>query len=408
MKLQFTIITVLLFTSFCLSDPIFIVEVAREGLTTPKVPLICKKSNIEHTEYNDALSEYGRQQQYLLGLEMRARYGKSILEDKCDPLHIFAYSVSKESTMLSGQVQLFGICPLGYNQDISPDMVDKAFPPFDFPDKNKIAAELGLHATPYNFMPLPLHSTYNDPIFGAEDSAQYPIPVSTLPDSPEERQIDSMFSGTLYPYLAQLSGLDRSEMKASTVIDTVNELLWLIQIKKLKRVPKMVRNAAKDFVYQYYTHYWGKADREKYASMFFKEFTIKLKNAVLAQLNPLLDTKIPLTATMEKPDYAPEKIRYFLYEVGDLQMYTYAITLGIEQVGYIPPSSVFIFEVSKTCELRKAMTPESAMNCFKISIKLNDKEVDTPLCQSPCNLKEFYTKLTEKYVEGNSAALHDK
>ena len=401
MKLQLVLILyVALFVSCGLQNPVLVIEVAREGLATPKVPLISKQAGLKLTEYNDTLSEYGRQQQYLVGLEMRARYGKTVFEDKCNPLNIFAYSVSKESVMLSGQVQLFGICPLGSNHDITPDMVEKAFPPFDFPGKNKIAEELGLHATPYNFLPLPLHSTYNDPVFGAEDSDEYPIPTSDLPDSESEATIDRTFSDSLYRYLADASGLEQSEIHASNIVDTVNELIWLVKSKKLATVPAQVVRAAEDFLYQYYKHYWNKHKRDKYAWLFFKELLIKLKNAVLVKLNGYKESPIAFTVTLEKPDYDIKKIKYFLYEVGDLQMYTYANILKFDLPHkYIPASSILLFELHQTCELNSAMEPEDAMECFRLSMKLNDAEAESSFCKGLCDLKMFYNKVKDYFEQ---------
>ena len=80
--------------------PVVVVEVAKEGLTTPKTTGISRHQGIPLTEYNDTLSEYGRQQQYLIGLEMRVRYNESVFNGECNPLDIFAYSLSKESVML--------------------------------------------------------------------------------------------------------------------------------------------------------------------------------------------------------------------------------------------------------------------------------------------------------------------
>ena len=371
-------------------NPVIVIEVAKEGLTTPKTTLIAQHQGIKLDDYNDTLSEYGRQQQYLLGLEMRVRYNNSVFNGECNPLNIFAYSVSKESTMLSGQVQLFGICPLFSNHNITPDMIEKSYPPFDFPAKKQIGEELGLYATPYNFMPLPLHSTYNDPVFGAEESDQYPLPASDLPSSQNEAIIDSTYKKYLYAELAELCGKDPTKASAHVIYDTVHEFLSLVKMKKLRNSKKSLLIDAQNFVFQYYKNYWNKKHRDTYAAMFFNEIVRKLKNAVIIKLNPLLAKPLHLDITIEQPDYDHTKIKYFMFEVGDLQMYTYTNILKFGNENYIPSSSILMFELHKTCELSKDMTLEDAIKCFKLHIKFNDEDVKSRLCTSPCQLDRFF------------------
>lgn len=375
--------------ALALSDPVLVVEIAREGVTTPKTTLIAQHEKIKLTEYNDTLSEYGRQQQYLLGLEMRVRYNHSMLNGECNPLDIFAYSVSKESVMLSGQVHLFGICPLFSNHNITPDLVEKSYPPFDFPTKKQIGEELGLYATPYNFMPLPLHSTYNDPVFGAEESDQFPIPPSDLPGSQSEDAIDQAFQATLYSTLAELTGMKQKDMKAFRVYDTVQELLSLVQMQLLTNIKPEVIESAENFIYHYHNYYWNKEKAKKYAALFFNEIAKKFRNAVVIKLNPLLATPLPLTITIEQPDYDHKKIKYFLYEVSDLQIYNYVKMMDVENESYIAPSSLLIFELHPTCKLNAKMNLEEAMACFNLDAKFNDVDIKGRFCNSPCKLTEF-------------------
>ena len=376
-------------------NPVLVIEVAKEGLTTPKTTAIAQHEGIQLTEYNDTLSEYGRQQQYLIGLEMRVRYNTSIFGGECNPLDIFAYAVSKESVMLSGQVHLFGICPLFSNHNITPDLVEKSYPPFDFPGKKQIGEELGLYATPYNFMPLPLHSTYHDPIFGAEESDQYPIPASDLPGSKEEAALDDKFRGSLYKGLGLLSGESNLEMTASRIYDTVQELLSL-GTRKLLDHPQLMTEA-QQFIPQYFQSYWTEANKKKYAVMFFRELLVKLQNAVINKLNPLLATPLKPTITIEQPDYDYKKLKYYLYEISDPQIYTYLDLMQVIHNDYIPPSSVLIFELHQTCDLHKDMSLHDAMLCFDLLAKYNDVDMKSRFCESPCKVLSFSEKVKEYF-----------
>ncbi len=378
------------------TNPVLLIEVAREGLRTPRTTRIATHQGLKLKEYNDTLSELGRQQQYLLGLEIRTRYLKSVFGAECNPLNIFAFAVSKESVMLSGQAHLLGICPLFTNKNITKDMVEKSYPPFDFPAKEQIGEELGLYATPYNFMPLPLHSTYNDPIFGAADSEKYPLPVNDLFGA-RKAEIDRKFADTLYPALAELAGLETDELTVRKVIDTVHELINLVESKRLRKISKKIVQAAKDFLHEYYRYYWEKENRDKYASMFFNELMLKLKNAVILRLNKVLPKPLSYVVTIEQPDYDYAQIKYYLYEVSDLQMYTYSTVMKFGNNGYIPPSSIFMFELHQTCDLSKEMSVEQAMKCFKLDVKYNDAEVNSRFCQSPCALDTFYAGLKEYF-----------
>jgi hypothetical protein len=369
-------------------DPIFVIEVAKEGLITPKNPLISKSLGLELEEHNDTLSRYGKQQQYLLGLEMRERYDKSIFEGKCNPLHIYAYSVNKQSTMMSGQIQLFGICPLGLNEDIAPEMVKKASPPFDFPEKDKIAAELGLKATPHNFMPLPLHSTYDDGVFGNENTR----PKSDLVDEPNEEFINAIFKDSFYSYLKKLTG--KHFKKASQALDTANEIIWLSKTKNIEEITEDKVKLAEEFIFQYYNHYWDYNSKLLYASKFLRKLLCKLQDAVTIELNKHKERKIVLTESEDViTDYDLNLIKYYLFEVTDLQMYTYTIILDIDFYDYIPPSSILIFELYRKYPLDKRMKVADAMQCFILDIKFNDHHVDSPFCRSPCKLNKFYDKL---------------
>jgi len=405
---KIAIYTLIFLSAFILcsqNDPIFVIEIAREGVSTPKKPLICLNNGIELTEYNYTLSEYGRQQQYLLGLEMRSRYLHSIFENKCNPLNFFAYSVSRESTMLSGQVQLMGICPLGSNKDITENMIEKSYPPFDFPGKEKIAAELGLHATPHNFMPVPLHVTYNDPIFGNEESMLYPIPNSDLPDSEKEENLNKEFKPYLYRKLSEMAGIrDFESITASNIIDTVNELLWLTQTGKLRNVEMELIQSAEDFVFKYYQNYWDQTHHDVYAKMFFMEMLQKLRNQVLARLNPFLSKPIELHVSVEKPDYNISGIKFYLYEVTDLQIYAYTNILRFGNSKYIPPSSILIFELYQIEDISKNMSVEEAMKNFELKIKFNDVEIESPFCEKTCNLAQFYEKINTYFQKDSYTA----
>jgi len=99
----------LFFSVLSLSNPALLIEIALEGLTTPKYTNITDKQFIQRAKYNDTLSSLGRKEQFLLGLEIRSRYNDTVFSGECNPLNIYAYSVSKQSTMLSGQMQLAGI-----------------------------------------------------------------------------------------------------------------------------------------------------------------------------------------------------------------------------------------------------------------------------------------------------------
>jgi len=386
--MEYCLILFSLLISVYAADPIFVIEVAREGLTTPKNPLISKALGLELEDHNDTLSKYGRQQQYLLGLEMRERYDKSIFKGKCNPLNIYAHSVNKQSTMMSGQVHLFGICPLGLNEDIAPDMVKKTFPPFDFSEKHEIAAELGLKATPHNFMPLPLHSTYDDSMFENEHT----MPKSDLIGGPDEDFIDALFKNSFYPYLKRLTGKDFKTI--SQVLDTANEIIWLSKTKDVKEITEDKVRLAEEFIFQYYNHYWNDNNKFLYASKFLRKALYKLRDAVTVELNKYKEKKITLTESEDiTVDYDINQIKYYLFEVTDLQMYTYTIILDIDFYDYIPPSSILIFELYKKYPLNSWMKVTDAMHCFMLEIKFNDQNVYSPFCESPCMLNEFYDRL---------------
>eukprot|EP00826_Nyctotherus_ovalis_P008070 TRINITY_DN12082_c0_g4_i1.p1 TRINITY_DN12082_c0_g4~~TRINITY_DN12082_c0_g4_i1.p1 ORF type:complete len:392 (+),score=110.98 TRINITY_DN12082_c0_g4_i1:855-2030(+) len=388
--MRYSLFPLLFLLTIHATDPLFVVEIAREGLTTPKNPLLSKSLGLEVKEHNDTLSEYGQQQQYLLGLEMRVRYGDSIFEGKCNPLKIYAYSVNKQSTMLSGQTQLFGICPLGLNENIPIEMLRKALPPFDFPEKERIAAELGLKATPYNFMPLPLHSTYEDPLFGNKRT----IPKSELPGSPNERLINEIFKDTLYPFIRRITG--KKFKKISKVLDAANEIIWLSKTQNVEAIAGSKVQWAEEFVYQYYTHYWNEQTKIKYASRFMRKLLNKLRDAVVVELNKHHEKKMALSEAEDVlADYDLSQIKYYLFEVGDLQMYTYVNVLDIDFYGYIPPSSILVFELHRMYPLGKGMKLKEAMKRFDLVIKFNDKEVDSTFCKSPCNLSNFYEHLSQ-------------
>lgn len=152
--------TFLVLLPLSLSKTVFIAEVFRHGARSPQKYESWDSDG--RWTYPGELTPSGMRQHYLLGHELRNRF----IDDVDDPFlakeltlgEIVIYSTDFNRTIMSAQSQLMGLYPPGYGPEISSDNSDKAVPPIEVSDLEKIQESLGNAALPSRTQILPVHT----------------------------------------------------------------------------------------------------------------------------------------------------------------------------------------------------------------------------------------------------------
>ena len=158
----------------------FAIQLTRHGARAP-----CNHidfPNITTHPWEEGLGQLtgqGERQHYLLGKKHYKRYQQEnqLLSEKFDPREILIYSTDVNRTLMSAYSELLAWYPLGTVEEIKQKYEkQRAQPPFEVKNKDKIIKELGNFPTMDGFQPVPIHTGKNiDKLLRANDEAVCPI-----------------------------------------------------------------------------------------------------------------------------------------------------------------------------------------------------------------------------------------